>query len=362
MNLGNRRVSQSIMPQIKTKIVKRTVYRWRNQRSDLKKVQSMLFFSQTNHLPVKKVLNKAQWTKKMKHQVNDLIILLREIKLNPKVGTQKTSLRTKDPERTTVPIWVTIVDSPLGYWTVEWMDAVKVVKQERECTIWSVALVSIIHFSNEKAVLFTIFEEKIECVRSISEFLDWGVMLEMTKLLENFGIRDWWTAWDCTLEAINAKAWWTPLGLIWEFPFDWELRKASNWWHCSWEMGHCIPVEEFIGVKPVESIHGITRTKAWTEIIHRIGGWINHGRIRDLIHWGFSFELITWWITMKLIAFICYMPYYSTVRTNRSFLVIFVPSSKTISSTLIRIRIEGIMLSSLKLLRTWRCLTSWIRN
>lgn len=80
--------------------------------------------------------------------------------MNPKVGTQKTSLRTKDHERTTVPIWVTIVDSPLGYWTVEWMDAVKVVKQERECTIWSVAPVSIIHVSNEKAVLFTIFEEK----------------------------------------------------------------------------------------------------------------------------------------------------------------------------------------------------------
>ena len=75
----------------------------------------------------------------------------------------------------TVPTYVTKAVSPLGKLTKVFTVAITVVKHDKECTIWSVAPVSITQSELLKAFLSTILVEKTECfrlgTRGILEFI-----------------------------------------------------------------------------------------------------------------------------------------------------------------------------------------------
>ena len=87
------------------------------------------------------------------------------MRLKVNEGTYKTPCKFNVSESCTVPIWVTKVCSPFGKDTKVFMVEVIVVKRDTECTIWFVALVSIIHSEVLCACLSTMWVEKIECVK-----------------------------------------------------------------------------------------------------------------------------------------------------------------------------------------------------
>jgi len=72
------------------------------------------------------------------------ISLLTEMRLKEKDGTQRTSWRIKSCEIRTVPIWVIKASWPLGNLTYLDLSTEKLVKQEMELHMWSVAPVSTI--------------------------------------------------------------------------------------------------------------------------------------------------------------------------------------------------------------------------
>ena len=91
--------------------------------------------------------------------------MLIEIKFNWKEGTHKTLVNVMEWETWTVPIWVIETKTPLGNSTEAFTTDVIVVRHERECTMWSVAPVSIIHkFSLTALGNFTL-KTKTECER-----------------------------------------------------------------------------------------------------------------------------------------------------------------------------------------------------
>ena len=75
----------------------------------------------------------------------------------------------------TVPTYVTKAVTPLGKLTKVFTVAITVVKHDKECTMWYVALVSITQFELLKAFLSTILVEKTECfrlgIKGILEFI-----------------------------------------------------------------------------------------------------------------------------------------------------------------------------------------------
>ena len=77
--------------------------------------------------------------------------------------THKTLWRTSFVEISTVPICVTKANSPFGRLTKVFKIAVIEVKQDTECTMWFVALVSITQSDLLKAILSTFLAEKMEC-------------------------------------------------------------------------------------------------------------------------------------------------------------------------------------------------------
>ncbi|KAM4121627.1 hypothetical protein ACB094_01G020100 [Castanea mollissima] len=87
------------------------------------------------------------------------------MRLKLKAGTQSTSYRIRASKILTVPIWVTKAISPLDKFTCVFRVEVIEVKQETECTIWSVAPVSMIQSVDENISLLTSFAEKIECLK-----------------------------------------------------------------------------------------------------------------------------------------------------------------------------------------------------
>ena len=68
--------------------------------------------------------------------------MLTNSKLKLKDGTQRTLVRVREEERTTVPMWVICANSPLGDWTKDYIVAVIEDNKSTEHTKCSVALVS----------------------------------------------------------------------------------------------------------------------------------------------------------------------------------------------------------------------------
>ena len=85
---------------------------------------------------------KQRFAKKIRQQEEDCVSWLTDKRLKEKEGTQRTLWRTKVAEREIEPIWDTIAVSLFGSSTLVLM-AVKLVNKWTECTIWSVAPVSI---------------------------------------------------------------------------------------------------------------------------------------------------------------------------------------------------------------------------
>ena len=110
----------------------------------------------------------------MRQQEIDLANLLRERRLKVNEGTHKTLWRTSFVEISTVPICVTKAESPFGRLTKVFKIAVMEVKQDTECTMWSVAPVSITQLDPLKAVLSTFLAEKMECWKEgLKRWLEW---------------------------------------------------------------------------------------------------------------------------------------------------------------------------------------------
>jgi len=80
-------------------------------------------------------------------------------------GTHKTLVRMRFSKILTVPTCVTKVVSPLGKLTKVFTIAITVVKHDKECTMWSVAPMSITQSELLKAFLSKILTEKTECFR-----------------------------------------------------------------------------------------------------------------------------------------------------------------------------------------------------
>ena len=108
---------------------------------------------------------KQKVPRKMRQHRTDLANLLTDMRLKLKARTQSTSYRIRVSEILTVPIWVTKAISPLGKFTCVFSVEVIEVKQETECTIWSVAPVSMTQSMDENISLLTSFAEKTECFK-----------------------------------------------------------------------------------------------------------------------------------------------------------------------------------------------------
>ena len=91
----------------------------------------------------------------MRHQCIFFVSWLIDKRLKEKDGTQSTLIKIKVSERHIELIWVTKAVSPLGSSTIQ-LTTVKWVNRRMECTIWSIALVSMTQVSPLKVVLFTI--------------------------------------------------------------------------------------------------------------------------------------------------------------------------------------------------------------
>jgi hypothetical protein len=161
------------------------------------------------------VWNKKE-AKKIRQQQRDLVSLLAESRLKENDGLHNTSVRIKSLEIWTVPIWVTAANCPLGNLT--WVDTtiVIVVRKEIEPTIWSVALVSMIHglwsweWLDATWKIWEWITEKTECEKSklfeeklwipdiVEKMLSW-----LTELLPTWRA----DAWLSGLEGFsNAKS------------------------------------------------------------------------------------------------------------------------------------------------------------
>ncbi len=102
---------------------------------------------------------------KIKQHDSEWINLLTEIRFKWKEGTHRTLVNVIEGGIWTVLIWVTDTKTPLGNSTEALTTDMIVVKHERECTMWSVAPVSITHkFSFAALGNFTL-EAKTECER-----------------------------------------------------------------------------------------------------------------------------------------------------------------------------------------------------
>lgn len=82
--------------------------------------------------------------KKMTAQFHDLVSLLINKRLKVNAGTQRTSLKCKVVERSTIPTWITGAEVPFGKWTGLFRELeLSLEKDWVEKVIWSDALVSI---------------------------------------------------------------------------------------------------------------------------------------------------------------------------------------------------------------------------
>ena len=102
---------------------------------------------------------------KIRQHDSEWINLLTEIIFKWKEGTHRTLVNVIEGEIWTVPIWVTETKSPLGNSTEAFIVDVTVVKHEKECTMWSIALVSMAHKLSLTAIGSFTLEANNECER-----------------------------------------------------------------------------------------------------------------------------------------------------------------------------------------------------
>jgi hypothetical protein len=158
-----------------------------------------------------------------------LINLLTEIRLNEKKGIHKTSVKIKDSEIRTVPMWVNDANWPLGNLivleTTEFMDLNKEIVQ----IIWSVAPVSMIQgawIEFVREVFWNKEDEdaKTECFVSKEE--TWKV----TEILPAMWEMSW--SWGEAEETWLTDAIWVIGGSR-----EAGLNMFMSCWHCSYVIG-----------------------------------------------------------------------------------------------------------------------------
>ena len=167
----------------------------------------------------------------MRQQVDEWTNLLTEMRLKWKEGTQRTSVKMSEDESLTVPMCVIGTRLPLGNSTVAWIIEVTLVKQEREWTMQSVALVSRIH------EFFLMLECGVVCDEK-AEWDKFGVKTGLEHIDAQKGIPVIEETRNVDEEAVLAVAWWWPLETFdTKFVKVLLLIKASNCshWACTWE-------------------------------------------------------------------------------------------------------------------------------
>ena len=169
------------------------------------------------------------------------------MRLKLKDETQRTLWSIRCSDIFTMPTWVTEATSPLSKLTKVFRVAVIVVKHAIECTIWSVAPVSMTQSVAWKTSLLTTLAEKIEWFKE-------GVKCSNIDTWHGVNKGRMSIVWRChrcerhtscsryTSSSINMleiatlvltlATWWLA---PWSVP---KLKRASNCSHCALEIGH----------------------------------------------------------------------------------------------------------------------------